>query len=207
MTSNSINNTGSAITIGNIGLTGNTISSEDTNGNILFSPDGTGVVAGAASKLIATGTGSGSEVDVAIPTTFKYLIIKLTNYVNSTSAGHLNFRISSDGGSSFVTTGYISNRHYNTWTSSTLANTGGEQTFMPAIYWGSATQAGSAEIYFNHGAASIDNGFFGFSSQGTEFAYVSGCHYLSSLLTNALRFYPENGSITSLTYNIYGLES
>lgn len=44
MTVNNINNTASSMAIGNLGLAVNTISSSDTNGNIILTPNGTGLV-------------------------------------------------------------------------------------------------------------------------------------------------------------------
>jgi hypothetical protein len=58
MTINNINNTASSMAIGNLGLAVNTISSSDTNGNILFVPNGTGTIGfyGAYSFPVADGT-------------------------------------------------------------------------------------------------------------------------------------------------------
>lgn len=44
MTQNALNNTASVFDVDNLNLDGNTISSTDTNGNIIIDPDGTGVV-------------------------------------------------------------------------------------------------------------------------------------------------------------------
>ena len=44
MTVNNINNTASSMAIGNLGLAVNTISSSNTNGNIILTPNGTGLV-------------------------------------------------------------------------------------------------------------------------------------------------------------------
>jgi len=60
MTINNINNTASSMAIGNLGLAVNTISSSNTNGAILFVPNGTGTIGfyGAYSFPVADGTAS-----------------------------------------------------------------------------------------------------------------------------------------------------
>ncbi len=52
MTQNSINNSASSIDIDNITVDGNTISSTDTNGNIILAPDGSGTVSVTAAPIV-----------------------------------------------------------------------------------------------------------------------------------------------------------
>lgn len=55
MTQNSINNNGSELTIDNLFLDGNTISSTDTNGNIVLAPDGSGTVSVTTAPIVPSG--------------------------------------------------------------------------------------------------------------------------------------------------------
>lgn len=55
MTQNAINNTGSIIAIDNITIDGNTISSTDTNGDIVIAPDGSGTVSVTTAPIVPTG--------------------------------------------------------------------------------------------------------------------------------------------------------
>ena len=55
MTQNSINNSASDLTIDNLFIDGNTISSTDTDGNIIFAPDGTGVVSVTTAPIVPSG--------------------------------------------------------------------------------------------------------------------------------------------------------
>jgi hypothetical protein len=55
MTQNSINNTASILDVDNIRLDGNTISSTDTNGNIVLAPDGSGVISVTAAPVVPSG--------------------------------------------------------------------------------------------------------------------------------------------------------
>lgn len=52
MTQNAINNSASELTIDNLFLDGNTLSSTDTNGNIILAPDGTGDVSVTAASVV-----------------------------------------------------------------------------------------------------------------------------------------------------------
>ena len=55
MTQNSINNSASILDVDNIRIDGNTISSTDTNGNIILAPDGTGVVSVTTAPIVPSG--------------------------------------------------------------------------------------------------------------------------------------------------------
>jgi len=52
MTQNSINNSASELQVDNLNLDGNTLSSTDTNGNIVLAPDGSGVVSVTAAPIV-----------------------------------------------------------------------------------------------------------------------------------------------------------
>lgn len=54
MTQNSINNATSSLDVQNLHLEGNTLSSTDTNGNVIVSPEGTGEVSILAAPIIPT---------------------------------------------------------------------------------------------------------------------------------------------------------
>jgi len=58
MTQNAIDNTASSMDISNINIAGNTISSTDTDGNVVISPDGTGII--SATKGISFDGGTNS---------------------------------------------------------------------------------------------------------------------------------------------------
>ena len=55
MTQNNINNSASDLTIDNLFIDGNTISSTDTNGNVVLAPDGTGVVSVTTAAIVPSG--------------------------------------------------------------------------------------------------------------------------------------------------------
>ena len=52
MTQNPINNSASELTVDNLFLDGNTISSTDTNGNVIIAPDGSGEVSVTAAPIV-----------------------------------------------------------------------------------------------------------------------------------------------------------
>lgn len=52
MTQNDVNNSASDLTVDNLYLDGNTLSSTDTNGNIVIAPDGTGVVSVTTAPVV-----------------------------------------------------------------------------------------------------------------------------------------------------------
>jgi len=55
MTQNAINNTASILAVDNLTLDGNTLSSTDTNGDIVLAPDGTGDVSVTTSPIVPSG--------------------------------------------------------------------------------------------------------------------------------------------------------
>ena len=55
MTQNSVNNSASDFTVDNLFLDGNTLSSTDTNGNIILAPDGTGTVSVTTAPIVPSG--------------------------------------------------------------------------------------------------------------------------------------------------------
>ena len=55
MTQNAINNTASILAVDNLTLDGNTLSSTDTNGNIVLAPDGSGTVSVTTAPIVPTG--------------------------------------------------------------------------------------------------------------------------------------------------------
>jgi len=54
MTQNAIDNAASSLDVDNININTNTISSTDTNGNIIMSPDGTGTISVTAAPIVPT---------------------------------------------------------------------------------------------------------------------------------------------------------
>lgn len=62
MTINSINNTASSMAVGNLGLAVNTLSSSNTNGNIILNPNGTGLVSIASAFTLPRVDGSANQV-------------------------------------------------------------------------------------------------------------------------------------------------
>lgn len=93
MTQNSVNNTASDLTIDNLFVNDNTISSTNTNGDIILAPDGTGVVSVTEAPI----TPSGDRVDslgsatnswnnvYAEGITFDGGVNVFSNYVDSTA--------------------------------------------------------------------------------------------------------------------------
>ena len=55
MTQNAINNSASSMDIDNINIDGNTISSTDTNGNVIIAPDGTGTLSVTTAPIVPSG--------------------------------------------------------------------------------------------------------------------------------------------------------
>lgn len=55
MTQNAINNTASILAVDNLTLDGNTLSSTDTDGDIVLAPDGTGTVSVTLAPIVPTG--------------------------------------------------------------------------------------------------------------------------------------------------------
>jgi len=206
MSINKINNTASQLDIQNIRLSGNTISSTDTNGDITFAPNGTGAVLGVAYDWLLSGTGSGASVEVLLPQSYDTYFIKLSNYVNSTTAGHLLMTLSDDAGSSYLTTTYQGFLNYNTFNSSTRTNYNSSASF-PVLYWSSATVQGDSTIFISNGSATANLAVTCQCFQFSIGAYGGGNVTTSSFVANGFKLTPAAGSITSISYAVYGLNT
>ncbi len=92
MTQNSINNSASDLTVDNLFLDGNTISTLDTNGNLILSPNGTGAVTIDNISLTATtiSSTSGDLVIESDATNDIQFYNGTSTTLNMTSSGEMN---------------------------------------------------------------------------------------------------------------------
>lgn len=89
--------------VDNLRLDGNTLSTTNTNGNLVLAPNGTGMVTGTAWEKISTATASASASVAFTSLTSTYIAYKviMTNVAPATDATVLMLRTSTDNGSTY----------------------------------------------------------------------------------------------------------
>jgi len=204
MTQNGISNISSDMTVDNLDISGNTISSTDTNGDINLTTDGSGNVTGLGLDLITSFSAtSGTVLDIAIPTTYDFFYIFIGKTV---PAAEWIMQVSDDNGSTFKTSGYQSNIIRNTWNGGTYTNKNSTSSFYLAN-GASGAEDNLIVIKFTRGSDSIFPGIEVFYNYQNTFG-LGGGQYLSSLSTNYIRLTTIGAlTITNLVGSLYGAKA
>lgn len=161
------------------------------NGQVLASDGTTAEWVDAVSgglALISSSSLSGSSVSItSIPGTFKYLLLTLEG-VQGTVGEFVQMRFNNDSGSN-----YKSGTTTTTQIDVAILGTTGNSNAMIEI--GSAYKASAADLpVFSSNASST----FGLSSRNDRGAY------LQSAAVTSIQLFPQTGSFTAGTYNLYG---
>jgi len=244
MTTNSINNTSSNLTVSNVNITGSTISTLSSNSDLTLSPNGSGKVSIGGDYTLPNAAGTigqslmtDSSNNLVYTSGNKYLIQSQTvsnvatlDFVTGFSSSFtsyvfefyavfpeinsqiLYFRVSSDGGATYINTSFYSHAimGYNTAGNSININNVFSQGYI--------ITSGNTNIYGGlYGTAQ----FYGFSNFNYKRALVSTiwadtgnnacvCNgtvdfTIAATIYNGVRFYFNSGNISSGTINMYGI--
>jgi hypothetical protein len=197
------------------------VASVGTSGQVLTS-NGAGALptfqASSASAngwvLIQTQTASSSTTltfTTGISSTYNIYVLQWQNAVASSAAGRLELTVSTNGGSSYITTGYVTGRHTFPYNSATITNTTLTDAFYrsePISSTAGAGDSGTAFLYnlpttaYKHcvvDAALLQN-------SGT-YAWVHSVSYntTSGSAVNALQIGISAGNISTGTFSLYGI--
>lgn len=180
-------------------------------GKVLTVVGGVPVWVEPASKFVAAGVFSGTEEDIDLSTWiaqgFKRFKIMWSGFACATAGQALRMLISTNAGSSFVTTGYGAQILYATGNAPTVPN---------------AAAGGSTAIQLGHGAGSglLQHGFCEFYCGASVFEWFCNCKSLFATgpshgmligaghvggACNALRIGPTSGSSESGVWSIHAL--
>ena len=133
-----------------------------------------------------------------------YMLV-VTNLSAATGTSTLQLLYSTNGGSSYLATGYEAGLNYNSWNSATLTNVNAT-TFIPLSPASLGTSGGyfCNVIMYGLGISTLAQLTGQFSMNGNQFGYF-GCGYLSAIVVNAIRLQCSSGNIASGTFSLYGL--
>lgn len=191
------------------GTSGNVLTSNGTNftssspsavGSLVF------IQSQAASNSVTIDFNTGTNVYTA------HLFI-YSGVVSATDATTLNLRVSTDGGGSYTTTGYLGGVNFTGYTSNTWSNGNATTRFQLTggiSNTGNADKTANGMIYiYNTNVAlncfiSGQSSFFGTTPTAPSFGLYTGSAAAS---VNAFRFLMQAGNITSGTFTLYGIRS
>ncbi len=145
-----------------------------------------------------------------ITTTYKYYLITISGEQPSASSQRLRMAFSTDNGSTYVVSGYLSSSFYNVYNSNTYT-ADNETTYASLGDQIGSTHYGSWNIWISNladasGATTWVGNSLNFPSGGNS----EGCQITGSIAAssfNAVKFYHNSGNITKGTFSLYGIAS
>lgn len=160
--------------------------------------------------LLQTQTASNSATIsfTAISSTYTTYVVIYTNVIAATNSVQHQMRFSTNGGSSYLTTGYTAGAQLYPW-SGGLTNVN-STTFCPLSGAADMTTGfpTSGQIFlYGLGISSIpvQTGEFSTAQAANMISGLLLGGYASAITANAIRFQMSSGNITSGTYSLYGL--
>ncbi len=161
------------------------------------------LTASSSATLTLTNTDFVSSYDV--------FIIELDNISPSTGTDFFLALFSSNNGSSYLTTGYISGINYLAYNSATITNTN-STTYIPLSIASSAYISGILYFYKNvpvvspTTSPSFMNGFLAFGYPCNFGMLVGYCNVASGTVINNIQFKFSTGNIAQGRIKLYGLK-
>ena len=160
-----------------------------------------------------TATSGDSAMDFTTLGDYNVHFLATSNFKSNTDGAILDVRISNDGGSSFISTGYqyANQRGLSTGTFTELKSTSTSRLLFAATNSGTASnEIGSGYVYFYN---LLDSTKYSFATNHTisydnnaTFQFRFGSGVLDTAEThNAIRLLSSTGNLTSLTASLYGI--
>jgi hypothetical protein len=191
-----------------------------SNGSSSLPTWGAGGGSSGALILLQTQTISSSTAEVDFTTGFSSsysnYLITVNNFWPVTNGANLYLQVSSNGGSSYATSGYTSGTNTYGYNSTTLINTNitsGIVVFVSQAPFASSAGA-SAQMWFSNITSAIQPQPTMFVGQSSSFITSSGSVVCGGLITgstpsanvvNAFRFVCSTGNISVGTFSLYAL--
>lgn len=147
-----------------------------------------------------------------ITSTYNDYFILMSSIVGTASPPSIQMQISTNGGSSYISTGYLSGQNgiSSTASSGVWTNDINITTYLATVRFASSSTYGFAEIYLYN--ATSGSGFV--CSQGSaslalvgtssKFTFVQGVYTTASTTVNALSFSPNSGTFSG-TVTLFGI--
>jgi hypothetical protein len=158
-------------------------------------------------QTLAASSSSSLNFTTGITNTYNAFILVATNAVTSTTA-FLYVRLSTDGGSTYLSSSYLSGVSLNNYNASTFTNQNATAGFIIATLADNSHAMSSTTYLMNLTSGSTYPNSFGDGSEvintGCTRFITSGC-YTSAITVNALQVIPSSGTITSGNFSLYGL--
>lgn len=184
-----------------------------TSGNILNS-DGTNWVSstpgsvGASLYLINTLTASSSSPTITsgITSTYRNYLIVFSNVTFTTGGDKMTVVFSTDGGSSYLATGYTSGSTSAAYNSTTLANNNGTTFVFMSNAGGTSTPGTSGYMYLYElatGNKVTFSGGFTTNAATPTMGWTGGTSTTTTV--NALKFSGSTNTLATGTIKIYGM--
>ncbi len=194
------------------------ISSVGTSGQILTSsgaaalPTFTSASAVGSMVLLQTLTASNSAslvfTDTYITTSYAYYFIQINEIFPVSNGVQLVLNLSTNNGSTYVSTGFAASLLSNPYNSATLTNTNSTANMPLSLAAGLSSTIGISGYLNLYGLAVSSTGVFvpGQLYSGTT-NYIVGGAYIPIIATtvNALQFIMSSGNIASGTISLYGI--
>jgi hypothetical protein len=176
---------------------------------------------GGALVLLEQHTASAStslDFTTCISSTYDEYIIEVLNLLNATDGTNIVMRVSTDGGSTYVSSASYSNAAYRFIGTAAAAGTGPANTSMGIDGTGGADTLKNTATYglcgtyrlFNPGSASLYKRLVGtgstFAASSSELeGFTVTSAYLSATAVNAFQFLALSGNLASGTVRVYGV--
>jgi hypothetical protein len=158
-------------------------------------------------KYSFTASNTASIPVINIPSSVNTLLVVYSNVSIPSGAPFLQIQLSTNNGSSYISSGYFTGHNYTPYNSPILSNqsltTGiqlGFQIGFPSI------SSGNCYLYgLNSSYAVTSTGSSCYNVSGTSYFGFTGGTLAGSTGINALQILASSGNITTGTFNIYGL--
>jgi hypothetical protein len=161
--------------------------------------------------LIQTQTASGSASIIfttGITTTYNNYKLIISNYVPANNSVNLLLQYSSNGGSSYITTGYLSDEMYSAYNNASGLNTGFSATtgvILNLSVANTATTGSPGEYTFYQLTSGYYPSMMGMHTRMDGLLCVNGSVYNTGIVVNALKISCSAGNIATGTFSLYGI--
>jgi hypothetical protein len=161
-------------------------------------------VSGALIKLHTVSSASTAGIvfnSTYITSTYNVYMVVI-NQVTVSSSGNLNLQVSTNNGSSYVATGYLSGNVYMGYTSSSFGNQ--NATTFYQLFTGSSSAVSSGTVWLFNLPLSTGHSIYSDFFVGNNYWEKGyGANLTGSI--NAIQFYQSGGANFSATATLYGL--
>lgn len=165
--------------------------------------------------LIQTQTASNSAslaFTTGITTTYNTYVLVVDNYVPATNTTNLLLQISTNGGSSYINSGYQTGVTYFQYNSTTVNNANSTTSFLLNSSIPSTTD-GCSGVYFLYGFTantanvrpSYGASLGGRTGGAVGMALAGGNYAAASTLVNAFQIISSSGNLSTGTFTLYGI--